>query len=85
MCPGGRAGVVYADTLTLLFEGIARTIENNQPMVETYYGEWGGGAVVESHSQVWSGNETNGIDVFLRLDRVGNSILQPSVLVEQSR
>jgi len=30
--------VVYADTLTLLYEGIARTIESHQAMVETYYG-----------------------------------------------
>lgn len=33
-----RASVVYADTLTLLFEGIARVIEIHQPLVETYYG-----------------------------------------------
>ena len=30
--------MVYADTLMLLYEGIARIFENNQPMVETYYG-----------------------------------------------
>lgn len=35
---GDRAGVVYADTLTLLYEGIARLIESYQPLVETYYG-----------------------------------------------
>jgi hypothetical protein len=33
-----RASVIYADTLTLLFEGIARTIEIHQPLIETYYG-----------------------------------------------
>ncbi|XP_049774280.1 conserved oligomeric Golgi complex subunit 4 isoform X2 [Schistocerca cancellata] len=33
-----RANVIYADTLTLLFEGIARVIEIHQPLVETYYG-----------------------------------------------
>uniref|UniRef100_L7M1F2 Conserved oligomeric Golgi complex subunit 4 n=1 Tax=Rhipicephalus pulchellus TaxID=72859 RepID=L7M1F2_RHIPC len=33
-----RANVIYADTVTLLFEGIARTIEIHQPLVETYYG-----------------------------------------------
>ena len=33
-----RAGVVYADTLTLLYEALARCLETNQPMVETYYG-----------------------------------------------
>ncbi|XP_034948017.1 conserved oligomeric Golgi complex subunit 4 [Chelonus insularis] len=33
-----RAAVVYADTLTLLFEGIARIIEVHQPIIETYYG-----------------------------------------------
>lgn len=31
--------MVYADTLTLLYEGIARTIESHQAMVETYYGK----------------------------------------------
>ena len=33
-----RANVLYADTLTLLFEGIARVVEVHQPLVETYYG-----------------------------------------------
>ncbi|XP_014235606.1 conserved oligomeric Golgi complex subunit 4 isoform X1 [Trichogramma pretiosum] len=33
-----RASVIYADTLTLLFEGIARIIEVHQPIIETYYG-----------------------------------------------
>ena len=30
--------VIYADTLTLLFEGIARMVEIHQPLIETYYG-----------------------------------------------
>lgn len=33
-----RSHVVWADTFTLLFEGIARTIEVRQPIIETYYG-----------------------------------------------
>nr|CAD7601306.1 unnamed protein product [Timema genevievae] len=33
-----RANVIYADTLTLLFEGIARVVEIHQPLIETYYG-----------------------------------------------
>ncbi|XP_003970099.1 conserved oligomeric Golgi complex subunit 4 [Takifugu rubripes] len=33
-----RAPLVFADTLTLLLEGIARVIETHQPIVETYYG-----------------------------------------------
>ncbi|XP_069037408.1 conserved oligomeric Golgi complex subunit 4 [Lepisosteus oculatus] len=33
-----RAALVFADTLTLLLEGIARVIETHQPIVETYYG-----------------------------------------------
>ncbi|KAF2978888.1 hypothetical protein EK904_006138 [Melospiza melodia maxima] len=33
-----RAAVIFADTLTLLFEGIARIVETHQPIVETYYG-----------------------------------------------
>ncbi|MGH0143996.1 UNVERIFIED_CONTAM: hypothetical protein FKN15_014898 [Acipenser sinensis] len=33
-----RASLVFADTLTLLFEGIARIVETHQPIVETYYG-----------------------------------------------
>ena len=33
-----RANVIFADTLTLLFEGIARTVEIHQPIIETYYG-----------------------------------------------
>ncbi|XP_065827817.1 conserved oligomeric Golgi complex subunit 4-like [Oscarella lobularis] len=35
---GDRAGVVYADVLTYLFEDIARLVESRQPLVETYYG-----------------------------------------------
>ena len=33
-----RANVIFADTLTLLFEGIARIVEIHQPLIETYYG-----------------------------------------------
>ncbi|XP_002735095.1 conserved oligomeric Golgi complex subunit 4-like [Saccoglossus kowalevskii] len=33
-----RANVIYADTITLLFEGIARVVEIHQPLIETYYG-----------------------------------------------
>ncbi|XP_069957508.1 conserved oligomeric Golgi complex subunit 4 isoform X1 [Cherax quadricarinatus] len=33
-----RSHVIWADTITLLFEGIARTIEVRQPIIETYYG-----------------------------------------------
>lgn len=33
-----RYNVIFADTLTLLFEGLARTVEKQQPLVETYYG-----------------------------------------------
>jgi len=37
--PGDKRGnVVFADTLTLLFEGIARIVEIHQPLIETYYG-----------------------------------------------
>ncbi|XP_015126863.1 conserved oligomeric Golgi complex subunit 4 isoform X2 [Diachasma alloeum] len=37
-CNDDRAPVIYADTMTLLFEGIARIIEVHQPIIETYYG-----------------------------------------------
>lgn len=33
-----RGSVIFADTFFLLFEGIARTIEIHQPLIETYYG-----------------------------------------------
>lgn len=33
-----RASVLFADTVTLLFEGIARIIEIHQPIIETFYG-----------------------------------------------
>jgi len=35
---GARAQIIFADTLTLLFEGVARIIEIHQPLIETYYG-----------------------------------------------
>ncbi|XP_075045509.1 conserved oligomeric Golgi complex subunit 4 [Mixophyes fleayi] len=33
-----RASLLFADALTLLFEGIARIVETHQPILETYYG-----------------------------------------------
>lgn len=33
-----RMAVIFADVMTLLFEGIARIIEVHQPIIETYYG-----------------------------------------------
>ncbi|KAJ8041998.1 Conserved oligomeric Golgi complex subunit 4 [Holothuria leucospilota] len=33
-----RAAVVYADTLTILFEDVGKVVEIHQPLVETYYG-----------------------------------------------
>ncbi|XP_055955306.1 conserved oligomeric Golgi complex subunit 4 [Patella vulgata] len=33
-----RSSVLYADTIIMLLEGIARTVEVHQPLVETYYG-----------------------------------------------
>jgi COG4 transport protein len=33
-----RSSVIFADTLTLLLEGVARIVEIHQPLVETYYG-----------------------------------------------
>ena len=30
--------MVYADTLTFLYEDLARCLETHQPSVETYYG-----------------------------------------------
>ena len=34
-----RSSVKFADALTLLYEGVARTIEIHQPLVENYYGK----------------------------------------------
>ncbi|GJQ85732.1 hypothetical protein Trydic_g12138 [Trypoxylus dichotomus] len=33
-----RYPLIYADTLTLLYEGVARMINVHQPLIETYYG-----------------------------------------------
>ncbi|KAL1123910.1 hypothetical protein AAG570_001680, partial [Ranatra chinensis] len=33
-----RSGVIFSDTMTQLFEDIARVLEVHQPIVETYYG-----------------------------------------------
>lgn len=33
-----RHTIIYADTLILLFEGLARVIDTHQPLLETYYG-----------------------------------------------
>ncbi|CAG9771862.1 unnamed protein product [Ceutorhynchus assimilis] len=33
-----RHSIIYADTLILLFEGLARVIDTHQPLIETYYG-----------------------------------------------
>ena len=34
-----RAGVAYADTLMLLYEGIARIVEDYQQLIEAFYGK----------------------------------------------
>ena len=34
-----RASVIYADTLMLLYEGIARIVEDHQQLIEVYYGK----------------------------------------------
>ena len=36
--PDRQANVIFADTLTKLFEGIAKIIEDHQPLVDTFYG-----------------------------------------------
>lgn len=33
-----RHPIIYADTLSLLFEGLAKVIDTHQPLIETYYG-----------------------------------------------
>lgn len=33
-----RANVLYADTLTILLEGIARLIESHQTLIDNFYG-----------------------------------------------
>ena len=33
-----RHDVIFADCLTLLFEGLARQVDIHQPLIETYYG-----------------------------------------------
>lgn len=33
-----RYPVIYADGLTLLYEGLARVVDTHQPLIETYYG-----------------------------------------------
>lgn len=33
-----RYNVIFADVLTLLFEGLARVVDVHQPLIETYYG-----------------------------------------------
>ena len=34
-----QSNVVFANTLTMLLESIARIVDEHQPFVETYYGE----------------------------------------------
>jgi conserved oligomeric Golgi complex subunit 4 len=40
-----RSSVIFADTLTLLLEGVARIVEIHQPLVETYYGTFSFGSL----------------------------------------
>ena len=35
-----RAGVIYADTMMLLYEGIARIVEDHQQLIEASYGNY---------------------------------------------
>lgn len=38
-CLDRRASVVFAETITMLYEDVARIVEAHQPLVETYYGK----------------------------------------------
>ena len=42
---GQRASVIFADTLMLLYEGIARIVEDHQPLIEACYGKFDGLAI----------------------------------------
>lgn len=35
-----RASVTYSDLMTFVFENIARELETQQPLVDTYYGDF---------------------------------------------
>lgn len=48
-----HANVVFANTLTLLFENIARMVEEHQPFVETYYGEFGAVGFQRQMIEMW--------------------------------
>lgn len=48
-----RAKVLFADTITLLFESIARVVEIHQPLVETYYGRYDTHTGLLKETDVW--------------------------------
>ncbi|XP_042869293.1 conserved oligomeric Golgi complex subunit 4-like [Penaeus japonicus] len=72
-----RSHVIWADTITLLFEGIARTIEVRQPIIETYYGPGHLALVVEMLQRECdrqAGRIVGEMRKHRRLDAVVNSV-----------
>merc|ERR1712020_344711 len=69
-----RYSVIYADTLTLLFEGIARMVEIHQPLIETYYGPGRLITVLSMIQQECDRQSTRVVDEFRKKRQVSDKV-----------
>jgi len=79
-----RASVIYADTLTLLFEGIARIVEIHQPLVETYYGMTYWRIIFDPTSMPWGtyGEKEKVLMFFVCLNRSRSNVNRDGVFTK---
>ena len=82
-----RYSVIYADTLTLLFEGIARMVEIHQPLIETFYGPGRLITVMSMIQQECDKQSTRVIDKFREQRQVKNKVnkIRESMYVKTSQ
>ncbi|XP_064466828.1 conserved oligomeric Golgi complex subunit 4-like [Ornithodoros turicata] len=80
-----RSNVIYADTVTLLFEGIARIVEIHQPLVETYYGHGKLHTVVEMLQRECDCQVKKIIDAFKKNRNLKKQVQQAQTLLHGSK
>ncbi|TNN87457.1 Conserved oligomeric Golgi complex subunit 4 [Liparis tanakae] len=75
-----RAPLVFADTLTLLLEGIARVVETHQPIVETYYGPGHLYTLITHLQQECDQQAQKIVDKFIQQRGYHNKVVQNSMM-----
>ncbi|KAG7278833.1 hypothetical protein CRUP_010396 [Coryphaenoides rupestris] len=78
-----RALLIFAETLTLLLEGIARVVETHQPIVETYYGPGHLYTLITHLQQECDRQAQKIVDKFIQQRDYHNKVVQNSMMKSQ--